>query len=63
LGWDDGTFLTFEVKSMAYDCYAKCEKVPPSLNAPTLPNYFPTPINIVVTLALGSRPKQGLTRV
>jgi hypothetical protein len=37
-----------------YDCYAKCGKVPSCHSAPT---------SLVTTLALGSRPKQGLTKV
>jgi len=36
LGWDDGTFPTLEVEGMAYECYAKCGKVPSCPGTPML---------------------------
>ncbi len=48
LGWDDGTSLALEVESMAYDCYAKCGKVPSCLGAPTSLISCSTPINVLI---------------
>ncbi len=46
LGWGDGTSLALEVESMAYDCYAKCGKVPSCHGTPTSPISYSTPINV-----------------
>jgi hypothetical protein len=46
LGWDDGTFLTPDIESMACGYYAKCGKVPSCPGAPTSPISYSTPINV-----------------
>jgi hypothetical protein len=46
LGLSDGTSPALEVKGMAYDCYAKCGKVPSYPSAPTSPISCSTPINV-----------------
>jgi len=46
LGWDDGTSPTAKVEGMAFDCYAKCGKVPSCLGTPTSPISCSTFINV-----------------
>jgi hypothetical protein len=46
LGWDDGISPILKVEGMAYDCYAKCGKMPSCFGTPTSPISCSTFINV-----------------